>query len=77
MMSQLVKCLLCKHEDPSLDSQHSQRKMNMMVCACNSRSREVETGGAHWLSTLAELFSSRFNKTLSKIIKWRVTEKDS
>jgi hypothetical protein len=44
-MAQLVKHLPHKHEDPSFDSQQSQKKKNSIAApVCNSSAGEVEIG---------------------------------
>lgn len=45
-MAPLVKCLLCKHEDLSLDPQHSHKKPGMVVHVCNPRTQAVKTEGS-------------------------------
>jgi hypothetical protein len=42
-MAQSVKCLLCKHKDPSLDPQDQCKKLGPTVGACDPSTGEVET----------------------------------
>lgn len=45
-ISQLVKCLLCKHEDLSLDPQDPCKMLGTAMPTCNHSAREEEVGGS-------------------------------
>ena len=47
-MAQLVKCLSCKHEDPSSSPQNAHKELGMVIRACildHGRCREVSSLG--------------------------------
>lgn len=47
-----VKCMLCKHEDLSLDPCHPWKKLEVAVCTCDLSARDRQILRIHWTARL-------------------------
>lgn len=72
-----VKCLPCKHEDPSLHPQQPHQKQ-ASGCMLATPAPERQRQGDLWNlmpSDLGEWVSCRLSERLIKKVKWRVAER--
>lgn len=62
-MTQLVRCLLKKYENLSLNPQHTRKKPGMGAQVCNPSAAEADSRlpGACWLAGGVDSVSSRFS----------------
>lgn len=77
-MAQLVKCLLCKHGELSLDSRYPHKKPGMVRCVCKLNAGDVKSGGSLRLAgQKAQLSHGASERPCLNTISWRVIEKDT